>query len=222
MDERREGGGAPGGARQDEDRDERDDQLDEQPGDQPEDQRDDLDEVAVEEALSRRRHRRLVRQRVVFAVVVAAVLATGGVAALVATDRIPAALRPTPSAAPAGPVCAPADPALAAPADVTVAVLNSTGRRGLAAGVAAELRARGFVVSDVANAAEPAGPVSAVVRHPPQLLEPARAVAARVPGAQLAEDAEVGVVELVLGDAYAELAPEDALQPPPAPLPPGC
>ncbi|WP_432547040.1 LytR C-terminal domain-containing protein [Kineococcus sp. SYSU DK004] len=220
MDERREGGGAPDDAR----RDERGDQLDDQRDDLDEDQRDDLDEVAVEEELSRRRHRRLVRQRVVFAVVVVAVLATGGVAALVATDRIPAALRPTPSASPAGadPACAPADPALVAPADVTVAVLNSTGRRGLAAGVAAELRTRGFVVSDVANAAEPAGPVTAVVRHPPQLLEPARAVVARVPGAQLAEDPEVGVVELVLGDAYAELAPEDALQPPPAPLPPGC
>ncbi|WP_337062425.1 LytR C-terminal domain-containing protein [Kineococcus sp. G2] len=185
---------------------------------------DDLDEASYER-LHRRRVRLRRRQRAVFAVLVVLVLAVGGAAALVWTGRWQPGTDPV--AAPASPTCAPAaERPLPAPAEVSVEVLNGTDRTGLAAGVAEQLRGRGFTVPDIGNAPVPAGPVTAVVRHPPDLLDPARAVAARFPEAQLLVDPAVTGVELTLGDAHQQLLPEDALVPPapqaPEGAPPAC
>ena len=186
---------------------------------------DGLDEESYRR-LSGQRRSRLWRQRAVFGVIVALVLAVGGGAALVYTDRWDPGSDPEPAAAP-GPACqAPAAPQLLPPAEVSVAVLNGTGRRGLAATVAAELRTRGFVVPDVANAPVPAGPVTAVVSYPPAQLQQAVTVGARFPEARLAEDPAAATVAVSLGDGYQQLLAEDALSAPvpapAAPLPAGC
>ncbi|MCI2239502.1 LytR C-terminal domain-containing protein [Paenibacillus sp. TRM 82003] len=183
------------------------------------DSADDLDEASYER-LHRRRVRRRRRQRAVFAVLVVLVLAVGGAAALVWTGRWQPGTDPV--AAPASPTCdAAAEQPLTAPAEVSVEVLNGTDRNGLAAGVADQLRGRGFTVPDIGNAPVAAGPVTAVVRHAPDLLGQARAVAARFPEAQLLVDPAVTGVELTLGDAYEQLLPEDALAPPAPPAPEG-
>lgn len=184
------------------------------------------DEVDSADRLAARRRTRLLRQRIVFAVVVLVVLGAGTAGALSYTGRWTPG-KPAATAAPApAPSCAvAAPPPLLPPAQVSVSVLNGTTRRGLAGTVAAELRTRGFVVTRTANADTAAGPVSASVRYPVALLAQARTAAARVPGAQLAEDPALTGVEVVLGDGYAQLLAEDALvaPDPPAPAPaPGC
>ncbi|GAA4980254.1 LytR C-terminal domain-containing protein [Kineococcus glutinatus] len=162
-----------------------------------------------------RRLRRIRRQRIVFATLVVLVLAAGVVAALIATGRWEPGEDP---AATAGPTCSgAAPPAAAAPAEVRVQVLNSTDRQGLAGSVAAELRQRGFTVTLVDNADGGPVPEPAAVRYAPPALPAALAVASRVPGAVLVADPAAPEVALVLGTAYAQLAPEEALVPVPAP-----
>lgn len=178
---------------------------------------DDLDEESYRRLTGKRRAR-LVRQRIAFAVVVVAVLAVGGGAYLVWSDRWdpPGAARPS---AAASPTCTPAvAPPLLAPKDVTVDVLNGTTRRGLAGTVATELRARGFVVAGVANAPQPAGPVTAVVTYPAASVQQAVTVAARFPEARLVQDDAATGVSVSLGDGYQQVLAEDALV---APVPAG-
>jgi LCP family protein required for cell wall assembly len=111
---------------------------------------------------------------------------------------------------------APADPTLATPvppgtlvtvppAGVTVDVLDATGA-GRAAGAAQALAAAGFRTGLVAT--EPAAVDETVVRYQPAALEPARTVAAAVPGAVLMESDQVASgVQLVLGPDEPGLAP---------------
>ncbi len=103
---------------------------------------------------------------------------------------------------------------LVAPGEVTVDVLNGTGRRGLAAEVADALKAEGFGVGSVGNAE---GTVSqSVVRHGPGRVAQARTVAAAVPGAVLQGSDSIGdTVQLVIGPGYESVRPV----PPPAPAP---
>ncbi|MBB2900898.1 hypothetical protein FHR75_001686 [Kineococcus radiotolerans] len=181
---------------------------------------DDLDEES-HRRLAGTRRARLVRQRVVFAVVVLAVLGAGAAAGLIYTDRWQPGSSATPSAAVPTPGCVPpAAPPLLAPAEVTVDVLNGTGRRGLAATVAGELRARGFVVPDVGNAPAATGPATAVVTYPEASLAQAVTVGARFPGAQLVADPAATAVTLSLGDGYQNLLGEDALVAPAPPVDP--
>ncbi|MEZ0492411.1 LytR C-terminal domain-containing protein [Kineococcus sp. TBRC 1896] len=178
---------------------------------------DDLD-VESYERLTGRRRARLLRQRIVFVVVVVLVLAVGGGAYLVWSDRWQPGRAATPSAAPT-PSCTPAaPPALLAPGEVTVDVLNGTDRRGLAASVAGELRARGFVVASVGNAPTPVGPGTAVVTYPEGSVQQAVTVAARFADVQLVADPAATAVTVSLGDGYQQVLGEDALV---VPLPPG-
>ena len=100
------------------------------------------------------------------------------------------------------------------PSEVTVNVFNATGRMGLAAEVASELRARGFVVAAVSN-----DPLTRTVmgvaelRHSTPGDAAARTVAAQVQGATVAPDQRTDAsVDLVMGTAYLGMVtPEEAL-----------
>ena len=96
----------------------------------------------------------------------------------------------------------PADPSLAAarpapPSAVTLDVLNGTQTAGLAGANAARLRALGFGVDVVDSAPDLAS--TTVVEYRPGQQPAAKAVQARVPGAQLIETSSVSRVTLVLG-----------------------
>ncbi len=102
---------------------------------------------------------------------------------------------------------APAGTALTVPPDsVAVDVLNGTGTTGLAGTVADLMRAEGFAVGAVGN--EPGTVNETVVRHGPDALEPARTVAAAVPGAVLVPSDSIGdTVQLVVGPGYSTVVP---------------
>ncbi len=91
-----------------------------------------------------------------------------------------------------------------APSKVTVTVLNGTQTNGLAAHAAAVLRADGFVVAHVGNAAAPAA--TTTVRYAGAGQDAANTVAAVVPAAQVQTDpSQTGgptSVTLVIGPDY--------------------
>jgi LCP family protein required for cell wall assembly len=122
-----------------------------------------------------------------------------------AAEAADAAATTAPAAeAPDGP-----QPLTAAPAQITVDVLNGTGTTGLAGTVAEALRAQGFGVGSVGN--EPGTVNQSVVRFGPGAEEPARTVAAAVPGAVI-EPSDVigGAVQLVVGPGYSTVIPVPA------------
>jgi hypothetical protein len=91
------------------------------------------------------------------------------------------------------------------PAGVRVEVLDGTGGKR-AAEVADGLTAGGFAVTS--RGAEPGAVQQTIVRYGPASLEPARTVAAAVPGSVLVESDHVGSdVQLVVGPGYQGLAP---------------
>jgi LCP family protein required for cell wall assembly len=94
-----------------------------------------------------------------------------------------------------------------APAGVTLDVLDATGE-GRTAEVADALAAQGFRIG--VRGVEPAAVDRTIVRYGPAALEPARTVAAAVPGSVLLETDEVGgAVQLVIGADYTGLTPVD-------------
>jgi anionic cell wall polymer biosynthesis LytR-Cps2A-Psr (LCP) family protein len=118
------------------------------------------------------------------------------------------------------PTPAPADPVPAGttvtvpPAGVAVDVLDATGA-GRGAAVAQALVAAGFRTGVVGT--EPAAVNQTVVRYGPASLEPARTVAAAVPGAVLTESDQVGgAVQLVLGPGAPTVTPVAVGTPVPA------
>jgi LCP family protein required for cell wall assembly len=128
---------------------------------------------------------------------------------LVAPDPAdPAAVAAAPAPAAAEqPVTTPAEqPLTAAPAGITLDVLNGTATSGLAATVADQLRAQGFGVGQVGNEL---GVVNeTVVRFGAGAEEQARTVAAAVPGAVLQpSDATGGAVQLVIGPGFSSVVP---------------
>ncbi|WP_298806411.1 LytR C-terminal domain-containing protein [uncultured Pseudokineococcus sp.] len=190
------------------------------------------DEVAALLRAERRRRRTRARQSFVFVAIFLVVVGIGIGAAGVnrgwwegpfaAADD---AATPAPTQACPTPTTVPVE----APG-VQVSVLNSTDRPGLAGGVADELTARGLVVGAVANA--PDGvvvPGTAEVRYGPEGARAAEGLASIAPGAELVRDDQRAgpAVDLVLGEAWSELAPADVpltavVTPDPATLPPGC
>jgi LCP family protein required for cell wall assembly len=97
-------------------------------------------------------------------------------------------------------------PLTAAPAGITVDVLNGTATSGLAATVGDLLRAQGFVVGTVGN--EQGTVNETVVRYGPGADEAARTVAAAVPGSVLQPSDSIGAaVQLVLGPGYSTVVP---------------
>jgi hypothetical protein len=102
-----------------------------------------------------------------------------------------------------------------APGQITVNVLNATTRAGLAADTAKNVKARGFVVGNVAN--DPAkkkinGP--AEIRFGPNGKEGAQAVVKLVDGAAPVQDTRADAsVDLVLGNGFKELTPAPTATP---------
>jgi LCP family protein required for cell wall assembly len=116
-------------------------------------------------------------------------------------EEVPAEEVPAEEVPPAE-VVPPAEAALTVPpASVAVDVLNGTATTGLAGTVADLMRAEGFGVGAVGN--EPGTVNETVVRYGPGVLEPARTVAAAVPGAVLEPSDSIGdTVQLVIGPGY--------------------
>jgi hypothetical protein len=100
--------------------------------------------------------------------------------------------------------------ALPSPSAITVNVLNSTNRTGLAAQTAAQLKQRGFKIGKIGNA--PAAMQNKVagaaqVVGGPSSDQPATVVGTEVAGAKTATDARTdAAVDLVLGDTFKSLA----------------
>lgn len=111
---------------------------------------------------------------------------------------------------------------------VRVNVFNATGRRGLAATVADQLRRRGFRVAKVTNdPAKRAVTGVAEVRASPAGAGPARTVAAQVYRyVAVPDDRRDASVDLVLGASFKALRPARAaaaaMTPGPSPRPSGC
>lgn len=91
----------------------------------------------------------------------------------------------------------------AAPADVTVDVLNGAGTAGLAAANAQALTEAGFAVRNVDDAAVTA---STTIRYPDGKQAQAKALAAQVPGAVLSRSSTVTAVTLILGQNGLQVA----------------
>ncbi|HET7530261.1 MAG TPA: LCP family protein, partial [Mycobacteriales bacterium] len=88
---------------------------------------------------------------------------------------------------------------IVAPSAIHVRVLNGTGESGLAARVADDLRARGFVVDEVGDA-DSTGYGESVVRYGTEKRESSETLAASVPGSTRQQDATLGsVLELIVG-----------------------
>lgn len=96
-----------------------------------------------------------------------------------------------------------------APAAISVRVLNSTPVNGLAKGVAAQLRQRGFHVIAVANAPDRTPvPVPAQLRFGRAGAAAAQVVARQLPTAALVRDGRTdATVDLVLGTGFTALRP---------------
>ncbi|GAA2168256.1 LytR C-terminal domain-containing protein [Pedococcus bigeumensis] len=107
------------------------------------------------------------------------------------------------------PTCGPVVALAPARASFTVNVMNATGRKGVAARVAAGLARRSFSVGDITNAPE-AWYVTqtAVVHHGPEGLDQALLTASQIPGATLFADSRAGTsVDVVIGLGYRALGP---------------
>lgn len=108
--------------------------------------------------------------------------------------------------------CVPAaDVAVPAPADVEINVYNATNRSGLAADVADLMRERGFVVAEVAN--DPLGKAiegTAEIRGNPAQQGAAALLTTTVPESVFVpDDREANTLDVVLGEAFTELAAAD-------------
>lgn len=125
---------------------------------------------------------------------------------------------------PAKPAAAPACPATTTsstltPADVTVNIYNTTGRKGLARDTATRLRDLGYLVATVSNdPLHQAVAGTALVRYGPSGAEAARVAAGLVRGAALQRDGRPdSSVDLVLGAKFTGLSTSPA-----ATAPAGC
>ncbi len=127
----------------------------------------------------------------------------------------------------AGPSCTPTVPASGPlqPQHVRLNVYNATKRSGLAASTAKLLKDRGFVVGTIGN--DPARrtvPQPAEVRYGPSGERAAQLVLTQVPGAAPVKDEARAdaTVDLVLGDAFQQLAPAASATGPTTAVPGGC
>ncbi len=175
-----------------------------------------------------KRVRRVRRQAISFTVLVLLVLGAGVGAAGLAQGWWEWPFADESTAADAPSVCGEPTPVAALPSNTTVVVLNATDVRGLANAVADALTLRGFTVSSISNEDDAIEVVeSAQVRHGPESLLQAKAVAAQFVSAVLVDDGREGrIVEVSIGQGYRRMADEEtaaaAMAPVPGPSAPGC
>lgn len=107
-----------------------------------------------------------------------------------------------------------------APDAIRLAVLNGTGRAGLATEAAAALQGQGYTVSRTGNA-DQQGVATSVVLHGSGRADSARTVAASVPGAELRQDDSIGEngLVLVVGEDFKGVRPVTVEAAPPTPPP---
>lgn len=99
----------------------------------------------------------------------------------------------------------------AAPEDVTVNVLNGTGRSGLAGRVSESLADRGYTAGKVGNTSQASG--AAVIVYGPSGYLAAQSVLAQVGTAELTLDGrDDASVDLLLGDGFSDLAGSGAAE----------
>ncbi len=88
-----------------------------------------------------------------------------------------------------------------APADMTVQVLNASGRTGVAAKTGDTLKALGFGVGTVTNAGQPTP--QTLIRYSPDQADAADLLSGTIPAAALVPDpGSAGVLQLVLGRSF--------------------
>ncbi len=218
--------------------DDRFDEWDEGAADLPlaDDEYDEADEWTAEDEAryqARRRQelkrvRRARRQAISFTVLVLLVLGAGIGAAGLSQGWWEWPFDDEASGAGATPTCGEPTPVAALPSETTVEVLNATEVRGLANAVSEVLTARGFTVSRIGNEETTIEVLeSAQVRHGPDSVLQAQAVAAQFVSAVLIDDGREGrIVELSIGQGYRRMADEEtaaaAMAPVPGPSPAGC
>lgn len=175
-----------------------------------------------------KRARRTRRQALSFLLLVLLVLGAGLGAAGLAQGWWEWPFKDEARSATDAPTCGAPTPVAALPANTTVVVLNATDVRGLAAAVGKVLTERGFKVSQVGNEEDTIGvPESAQVRHGPDSLMEAKAVAAQFVSPVLVDDGRSGhVVEVSIGLGYRRMVDTEtaaaAIAPVPGPSEAGC
>jgi hypothetical protein len=147
--------------------------------------------------LSPRRKHRNWRQR---SAVVAVVLVVAGVA-IGGYELFGSSSSSAPKVLPRCPSTTPSPPAAQ---QARLVVRNATLKTGLAAGVAHQLRQRGFRIGKVGNTPF-RGKGVAVVQYSPDRLESARLVAAQFDGATLTQVEGTHVLEIDIGPKYRSL-----------------
>ena len=146
-----------------------------------------------------RKHR--LRQILLFVTIPGVLLGTASITAAYSSGLM--------SPPPPKPACTPTVVPAPARGSFTVNVMNATGRKGVAANVAAGYGKRKFKVGGISNAprswyvTQPA-----VVHHGKAGLDQALLAASQVPGAKLFEDDRSGTsVDVVVGLGYKEMVP---------------
>ena len=168
------------------------------------------DEARRRDLRARRTRRLRITQLAVFSV--AAVVLIGVGAYAISELRVPAAepgaiaTKTFGTAAPEV-TCPEKGATPAAPGEVTVNVLNGTGRSGLAARVSGDLAERGYRAGKVGNTSQASG--TAIVVYGPSGYLAAASVKAQVADATLQLDDREGTsVDLLLGDGFDDLVDE--------------
>ena len=146
-----------------------------------------------------RKHR--LRQIMLFVTIPGVLLGTASITAAYSSGLM--------SPPPPKPACQPTVVPAPGRASFTVNVMNATGRKGVAADVAAGYGKRKFKVGGISNAprnwyvTQPA-----VVHHGKGGLDQALLAASQIPGAKLFEDDRAGTsVDVVVGLGFKELVP---------------
>lgn len=165
---------------------------------------DDYDEVDVNDGPAARRRAQTGRRRALLLALLVVVLIGGGLWAWRHYQGSWSGADPQPSA------CVSLDPDLITPDKVTLNVYNSTTRTGLAASVAKDLKAQGFVIAQVANdplSKQVAAP--AEVRHGPAGKAHAALVMTAIgEGAVEVDDGRADTsVDVALGTAFSAIQP---------------